>query len=107
MKKSLPTSKNFLGLEAKYSSYDKSKIVIVQAPYEKTVSYGKGTAKAPKAIIDASQYVEFFDNEFFDELCFKKGIATLPAVDFAKHSGKKALRILEREVGEEIDAKKF
>ncbi|HYM20249.1 MAG TPA: agmatinase [Candidatus Kapabacteria bacterium] len=107
MKKALPTSKNFLGLEAEHSSYAASKIVIVQAPYEKTVSYGKGTAKAPGAIINASHYVEFFDDEFFVELCFKEGIATLPPVDFGKHSGKKALAILEKAVADEITAGKF
>jgi agmatinase len=105
--KSLPTSKNFLGLEPEYSSYDSSKIVILQAPYEKTVSYGKGTAKAPEAIIKASQYVEFLDDEFFQEICFKQGIATLPAVSYGNKSGKPALDLLEKAVSAEIANKKF
>ncbi len=45
---------------------------------KRTVSYGGGTAKGPEAIINASQYVEFLDDEFFRELCFEEGIATLP-----------------------------
>jgi agmatinase len=53
MKKALPTRDNFLALEKEHSSYDSSKIVILSAPYEKTVSYGGGTGKAPKAIIKA------------------------------------------------------
>ncbi len=106
-KKVLPISKNFLGLEAECSSYESSKIVIVQAPYEKTVSYGKGTAKAPAAIIDASHYVEFFDDEFFKELCFEKGIATLPAVPYGNKSGRAALDLLENAVSNELNAEKF
>lgn len=107
MKKILPTKDNFLALEKEHSSYDKSKIVIVSAPYEKTVSYGGGTGKAPNAIIKASQYVEFFDDEFFNELCFKKGIATLPPLDFSKVSGKRALDKIDNAVTEEIAAGKF
>jgi agmatinase len=106
-KKALPTKDNFLALEEKYSAYDKSKIVILSAPYEKTVSYGKGTAKAPKAIIKASQYVEFLDDEFFDELCNKAGITTLLPIDLTKISGKKALDKIAKAVSEEIAAGKF
>ncbi|MBS1904606.1 MAG: agmatinase [Bacteroidetes bacterium] len=106
-KTALPTAKNFLGLEKQYSSYDTSKVAIIQAPYEKTVSYGKGTAKAPAAIVNASQYVEFFDDEFFQELCFKTGIATLPPLRYGSLEGKKALDLLERAVSEELVAGKF
>ena len=104
---SLPTSKNFLGLEPEYSSYNNSKIIVLSAPYEKTVSYGKGTAKAPGAIIKASQYVEFFDDEFFKEICFKKGIATLPALNYGNRSGKQALELLQKAVSTHIEAGKF
>ncbi len=66
--KELSIKKNFLGLEKKYSRYNKSKIVILQAPLEKTVSYGKGTKDGPKEILKASHYVEFFDEELNKEL---------------------------------------
>jgi arginase family enzyme len=39
---------NFLAIDKKYSSFNNSKIAIMPAPYEKTTSYGKGTAKGPK-----------------------------------------------------------
>jgi len=45
------------------TSYQNSKIVIVPAPLEKTVSYGKGTSLAPDVIINASAYLELFDEE--------------------------------------------
>ena len=107
MKKVLPTNKNFLALPIESSSYDSSQIVILAAPYEKTVSYGGGTAKGPAAIIKASHYVEFFDDEFFRELCFDVGIATLPPLDFGKRSGKTMLDFLRRAVSKEIANGKF
>ncbi len=75
--RALPLKKNFLAIEKKYSSFDSSKVVIVSAPYEKTTSYGKGTAKGPGAIIEASHYVELFDDETAKEVCFDNGIAAL------------------------------
>jgi agmatinase len=105
--KVLPTSKNFLGLETEASSYDSSKVVILSAPYEKTVSYGGGTAKGPAAIISASQYVEFLDDEFFRELCFDVGIATLPALNFGSKAGKAMLNQLHKTVAQQIEAGKF
>ncbi len=68
---------NFLAIEDKYSNYNNSKIVILPVPYEQTTSYGKGTSKGPQAILDASHYVEFFDEELNRELCFEKGICSL------------------------------
>lgn len=107
IRKVLPTSSNFLGLPPEASGYENSKIVILSAPYEKTTSYGGGTAKAPAAIIKASQYVEFLDDEFFQELCFKQGIATLPPINYGKISGKASLKILQKAVEAEIAAGKF
>jgi agmatinase len=40
-----------------------SRIVIVQAPYEGTVSYGSGTSNGPNAILEASLQVETRDEE--------------------------------------------
>ena len=81
----LPESQNFLAIEKKYSSYEKSKIVIISAPLEKTVSYGKGTKNGPKELIKASHYVEFFDEELNKELCFEKGICTLEELKFLRN----------------------
>lgn len=98
---------NFLALEPSASSYDTSSVVILSAPYEKTVSYGGGTAGAPKAILEASHYVEFFDDEFMRELCFERGIATLPELNFGKREGKEMLDQLREAVAEQLDNGKF
>jgi agmatinase len=105
--KTLPTEGNFLALESKYSSLEDSKIAILSAPYEKTVSYGGGTVNGPKAILDASAYVEFYDDEFKSELCFKHGIVTIEPLKFGKKEGKQALDLIEKSVAELLDAGKF
>jgi agmatinase len=105
--KTLPKQQNFLGIEKKYSSYDSSKIVIVSAPYEKTVSYGKGTKKGPWAILKASHYVEFYDEEIKKELCFEKGIATLPELQLSKLTPIKALDKIYKEVKRNLGNEKF
>jgi agmatinase len=81
--KYLNKEENFLAIEEKYSNYEKSEIAILQVPYEHTVSYGGGTKNAPKAIIEASAFVEFYDDEFDREICFEKGITTLQEIDLA------------------------
>jgi agmatinase len=103
----LGIEENFLGLEPSASNYDSSAIVILSAPYEKTVSYGGGTANGPKAILEASHFVEFFDDEFMRELCFERGIGTLPPLDFGDKEGKEMLDQLQAAVTEHIDNGKF
>lgn len=105
--KTLPTEGNFLALESKYSSFENSAIAILSAPYEKTVSYGGGTVNGPKAILDASAYVEFYDDEFKSELCFYHGIATIEPLKFGKKEGKQALELIEKSVSDLLDAGKF
>jgi agmatinase len=98
---------NFLGIEKKYSTYNNSDIVILQAPLEKTVSYGKGTKKGPAEILKASHYVEFFDEEVERELCFEKGICTFEELKFGKLSTKKSIDKIYSEVKKQIAANKF
>lgn len=69
------TTKNFLGLEDEYSGFKKSKVIILQAPYDKTATYLKGTRFGPSAIINSSKYMEFFDDELNQET-YRIGIHT-------------------------------
>ncbi len=105
--KVLGTKENFLAIDKEHSSLDTAAIAIVSAPYEHTVSYGGGTAGGPKAIIDASAYVEFYDDEFDRELCFEKGIATIRPLSFKKTVDADALKLIEEQVGALIDMGKF
>lgn len=53
---------------------------MLPVPYEATVSYGRGTARGPAAIVAASVQVELYDEEFGCEPAHV-GIATMPALD--------------------------
>ncbi|MCX5665701.1 MAG: agmatinase [Candidatus Omnitrophica bacterium] len=78
-------SKNYIALEEEYSSLKKSKVVVMQVPYDKTATYIKGTVNGPQAIIDASKKMELFDEELNQET-YKIGIHTmepLPVQDMA------------------------
>jgi agmatinase len=107
MQETLGTEKNFLALPEEHSAYSTSKVVILGAPYEKTVSYGGGTNKGPQAIIDASHYVEFQDDEFHRELAMEIGIATVPLLDFGDRAGREMLDQLETAVSAHLAAGKF
>lgn len=105
--KTLSIKSNFLAIEKEYSSYDNSKIVIYSAPMENTVSYGSGTKNGPKEILKASHYVEFYDEEMDNELCFEKGIATLPIHKFDKLKSKNAVNKIEKDISKLISDDKF
>ena len=71
----LPT--NFGLLEPESSDYETSRVVVLPVPFERTTSYGKGTAHGPAAILRASQAMELYDEELDGEPAVQ-GIATLP-----------------------------
>ena len=54
---------NFGALPHELSDYGTSKVVILPVPYDATTSYKPGTRDGPHAIIDASRFVEFYDEE--------------------------------------------
>lgn len=105
--KTYDVTENFLAIEYDVSNYKDSKIVILPAPFEATTSYGKGTIDGPKAILDASHYVEFYDEELDRELCFEKGICTIKALNFLKRKDKSALDFLYGNVVQLIKDNKF
>ena len=100
-------TKNFLAIEEEHSSIDTAAIAIVSAPYEHTVSYGGGAAAGPAAIVKASSYVEFYDDEFDTELCFDKGIATLKPINFKHTVDRAALDLIEEQVDALLEMDKF
>lgn len=44
-----------------------AQVVILPVPWEDSTSYGTGTAKGPEAILKASPYLEFYDEQFDNE----------------------------------------
>ncbi len=105
--RTLGISSNFLGIEREISSLQDSKIVVLSAPYERSVSYGGGTRKGPKSILAASHYVEFYDEELDRELCRDVGIATLSALEFGRRPERGALDLIYRAVRDLMGKRKF
>lgn len=67
----------FGGLDEPFSRYDSAHILIWPIPYEATTTYGRGTARGPQAILDASGHLELYDEEIGGEV-YRLGIHTLP-----------------------------
>ncbi|MCX7930528.1 MAG: agmatinase [Chlorobi bacterium] len=90
----LSPDENFLAIPTN-SSTDTARIAVLPIPFERTTSYGKGTKDGPRAILRASHYVEFYDDEFDRELCFDVGIATLEPIPVKKLALSDALALIE------------
>ncbi len=52
---------HFHGTDVDPSPPEEALFHVIPVPYEKTTSYGKGTAHGPSAILEASQQLELFD----------------------------------------------
>ena len=88
---------NFLGIEKEFSEYESSSIIILPVPYEATVSYRSGTREGPRAILEASKYVELFDPETKKEIYKEVGIFTAPALPIDTSGPQAMLQLIEKE----------
>jgi agmatinase len=55
--------KQYLGPDGGTIGFKEAKVVVLPFGYEGGVSYGRGTAKGPDAVIEASCYLELYDEE--------------------------------------------
>lgn len=106
--KYLNAKKNFLAItEDKYCNYKESKFVIQSAPYEYTSSYLQGSSKGPAAILNASQFVELYDEELDQETYTKCGICTVPPMDFKNKVDARAIKYIRKETAGLLKDNKF
>lgn len=84
--------RNFLGLE-QGADWRDAAVVILPVPYEATVSYQAGTKWGPHAILEASRYIELYDQEL-DADPAEIGVATLPALHLSSAGPEAAVREL-------------
>jgi agmatinase len=68
----------FLGTDVA-AAYDAAKVVILPIPFEATTTYRRGCETGPDAILEASQQVEYYDEELEQEL-WPVGIYTHQAI---------------------------
>jgi agmatinase len=101
---SLPT--NFGLLPEEQADYASSRVAVLPVPFERTVSYGRGTAAGPAAILRASQSMELYDEELRFEPA-EIGIATLPPFLPEAFDLGSAMAELEVECRRHLDAGKF
>ncbi len=74
----------FLGLDQTVDSFVRADALILPVPYESTTSFGGGTRWGPRAILEASRYVELYDQEFGCEPGNHFHIHTLPALELTR-----------------------
>jgi len=102
------SAKNYFGLSADYSSRENSRVAIIPVPYEASTSHAKGTKDGPKAVLDASQQVELFDDELWIEP-FKIGVHTAPTlkIEAVTNDSEKPFEELTDTVRALVDGDKF
>lgn len=66
----------FGALEPAWRALESARVIIYSVPFEKTVTYARGTAQGPCAILEASAEVELYDERSGREP-YRVGIATL------------------------------
>jgi agmatinase len=62
--------------------FDSANVLMVQLPLEKTVSYGKGTAGGPAAILEASSQIELYEEETGLDFNFSPRIHVMSPLGF-------------------------
>ena len=95
----------FLEIDYTSESADNAKTVIIPVPVEYSTSYGKGTAQGPAAIIEASPFLEFYDEELDYEV-WKTGIYTAPAIE-GKEKPENTMQEIKKVVSSYLNKEKF
>ena len=93
---------NFGALPADLSNYAAARVAVLPVPYDSTVTFGAGTRRGPRAIIEASQNIELYDAELGrDPLAC--GVATLPPLETDVRGPEFQVARVERAVSAVLD----
>lgn len=95
----MPEPSLFLGVRAGEAPLSRARVVVIPAPFDQTTSYMPGTRFGPRAILEASRQVEFYDEELDREPC-EIGIATLESIEIEPADMEAGFRSLEALAGE-------
>lgn len=96
----------FGGLAPEYSDYQQSRFVLLPLPYDLTASYRPGARSGPQAILNASRYLELYDEELQSEP-YHAGIHTVPALEPVASGPEAECARVEQIVGWLLDDGKF
>ncbi|MBW2636580.1 MAG: agmatinase [Deltaproteobacteria bacterium] len=97
---------NFGDIDAKYSSFEDSRFVIIPVPYDLTSTYQAGSRRGPEAIITASGNLELYDEELLKET-FLSGIHTMAPLAVDARGPEEMLATIYEEVAEIISHEKI
>ncbi len=97
----------FCGIPDKYTAWRRAAFVVIPYPVDPPAGYGEGTAKGPRALIDASSRMELFDEENKIETYRKGGIFTSAEIPVSPSGPKGTIRETERRVAAVLKAGKF
>lgn len=97
---------NFAGIDPEYSDLDKSRITVIPVPYDLTTTYISGTRDGPRAIIEASQHMELYDEELMKET-YRVGIHTQDQLEVTNEKPEDMLRLVSEAVSSGIQSEKF
>lgn len=94
---------SFLGLDEEAGALSTARSIIIPVPYESTTSWGGGTQAGPAALLEASRYVELWDQELGTDAS-TVGIHTLPSLELTRAGAEEAMEELEAAFGKILDA---
>jgi agmatinase len=95
----------FLEIGEDFTHPDQSAVAVLPVPYEGGVSYGRGAAQAPSAVLDASRYLELYD-EVLKAEPYRVGITTISPPMIPQDQAE-AIEVIYRTVKTLLDQDKF
>ena len=101
----MPEFPSFFNLTGELANFDSAKVAILPVPYEKTVSFLPGTAGGPRALLEASEQMEDYD-EALGQIPCRVGIHTCDPLSLPEEP-REALAQIEDKVGSLLDDSKF
>ncbi len=93
---------NFLGIGPPECDLGPARAVLLPVPYDRTASYGKGTADGPAALIAASCSLELYDEELGIDT-YTRGIHTAEAVSSNQDPPEKMVELVRSAVTRYLD----
>ena len=100
----------FIGSEVE-KTYEIAKVVILPIPYEATTTYRQGCRNGPTSLLEASDQLEYYDEELRREICFDVGIYTHPTIAETRNSisssPEEMLKITSQTISRLVNDNKF
>ena len=93
----------FLGLDEEAAAWSSAGAVVLPVPYESTTSWGGGARHGPRAVLEASRYVELYDQELDGEPA-RVGVHTLPSLELTREGPGPAMAELAASYERILDA---